>query len=161
MATQPTFFRKPESEPRNPEAPAPRRVRAKQDPFQLRPLPLDDVYFYAKPIDNGRLEKEPDPRSGKRCWSAIGVACLVVGLLTGVLAPKEANTLAGYQLEGLRAQERQLLEQRRMLELKEAELVSPKNLEQFARDGNLTLPQPGQVSHLEPKGDPSLAMVKQ
>lgn len=150
MATLPTFFRKPDSGPQTP-APAPQRVRAKLDPFQLRPLPLDDVYFYCKRIDNARLEREPDPRSGSRCWSAIGIACLALGLLTGVLAPKEANTLAGYQLEGLRARERQMLEQRRVLQLQEAEIASPKNLEQFARDRNLTLPQPGQVSHLEPR----------
>ena len=161
MATLPTFFRRTDAAPQTPEPSAPRRVRAKQDPYQLRPLPLDDVYFFSKAIDNGRLEREPDPRSGRSCWSLIGVACLALALLTGVLAPKEAYTLAGYQLEGLRAKERQLFEQRRALELKEAELLSPRNLEQFARDRNLALPQPGQVSHLESKGDPSLALVKQ
>jgi hypothetical protein len=160
MATFP-IFRKPDGGPQPPEPPAPRRLRVKQDPFQLRPIPMDDVYFFCKHIDNGRLEREPDPRSGSRCWSAIGVACLALGFLTGVLAPKEANTLAGYQLESLRAHELQLREQQRALELQEAELVSPQNLEQFARERNLTLPQPGQVSRLEPKDDPSLAMVKQ
>ena len=161
MATMPTFFRRAEGAPQVPAPAAPRRVRAKQDPYQLRPLPLDDVYFFSKTIDNGRLEREPDPRSGTRCWSLIGVASLALMLLTGVLAPKGAYTLAGYQLEGLRAKERQLLEQRRVLQLREAEIVSPQNLEQFARDRNLGLPQPGQVSHLEPKGDPSLALVQQ
>ena len=159
MATLPNFFRKTDAVPQ--DAPAPRRVRMQQDPYALRPLPLDDIFFFQKTIDNGRLEREPDPQSGSRCWSAIGVACLALGLLTGVLAPKGANTLAGYQLEGLRAHERELVEQRRALELQEAELLSPKNLEQYAHDRNLTLPQAGQVSHLEPKSDPSLAMVKQ
>jgi hypothetical protein len=76
-----------------------------------------------------------------------------------VLAPKGANTLAGYRLEGLRAQERQLLEQRRELQLKEAELLTPQKLDQFARDRNLALPASGQVVYLEPKGEGAFAMV--
>jgi hypothetical protein len=160
MATLPIFFRKTDGGPQGP-APKPERVRAKQDPFQLRPLPLDDVFFYSKQIDNGRLVREQDPRSGGRCWSAIGGACLALALLTGVLAPKAAYTLAGYRLEGLRAQERQLLDRRRAMELREAEMLSPQNLEQFAKDRNLVLPEPGQVVHLEPQGEGAFAMVKQ
>jgi hypothetical protein len=159
MATLPTFFRKSDAGPQRPPAPGPERVRAPRDAFQLRALPLDDVFFYAKPIDNARLVREQDPRSGGRCWSAIGAACVALVLLTGVLAPKAAGTLAGYRLEGLRAQQRQLLEQRRALQLREAELLSPQNLEQFARDRDLALPGPGQVVHLEPKAEGAFAMV--
>jgi hypothetical protein len=127
----------------------------------LRALPLEDVFFCSKQIDNTRLVREQDPHSGGRCWSAIGAACLALALLTGVLAPKAAYTLAGYRLEGLRAQERQLLDRRRTLELREAELVGPQKLEQFARDSHLALPEPGQVVHLEPRGEGAFAMVKQ
>lgn len=157
MATLPTFFRGMDS---GGAAPGPEPVRAKQDSFQLRPLPLEDVFFYCKPIDNGRLVREQDPGSGGRCWSVIGTACLALGLLTVALAPKAANTLAGYQLQGLRVRERQLLDQRRALALREAELVTPQNLEQFAKDRNLALPGPGQVVYLEPKGEGTFAMVK-
>lgn len=163
MATLPTFFRKVDGHTAGPQVPAaagPERVRAKRDNFQLRALPLEDVFFYSKQIDNARLEREQDPRSGGRCWSAIAVACLALAAFTGVLAPKAAYTLAGYQLEGLRVRERQLLDQRRSLELREAELVGPQKLEQFAKDRNLVLPEPGQVVHLEPKGEGAFAMVK-
>jgi len=164
MATLPTFFRKTDGRPAGPQGPAaprPEPVRAKQDPFQLRALPLEDVFFYSKQINNARLVREQDPQSGDRCWSAIGAACLALALLTGVLAPKAANTLAGYRLEGLRVQERQLLDRRRALELREAELLSPQKLEQLAKDRNLVIPEPGQVVHLEPKGEGAFAMVKQ
>ena len=159
MATLPTFFRRSDGGPQSPAAPGPERVRAPRDAFQLRALPLDDVYFYSKSIDNARLVREQDPRSGGRCWSAIGAAAVALVLLTGVLAPKAAGTLAGYRLEGLRAQQRQLLEQRRALQLREAELLSPRNLDQFAKDRDLAAPGPGQVVHLEPKGEGAFAMV--
>ncbi len=159
MATLPTFFRKSDAGPQRPAAPGPERVQTPRDAFQLRALPLDDVYFYSKSIDNARLVREQDPRSGGRCWSAIGAAAVALVLFTGVLAPKAAGTLDGYRLEGLRAQQRQLLEQRRALQLREAELLSPQNLDQFARDRNLALPAAGQVVHLEPKGEGAFAMV--
>ena len=44
-----------------------------------------------------------------------------------------ANTLAGYKLESLRAEERRLLDERRTLELEEAELLSPERLEKLAQ----------------------------
>jgi hypothetical protein len=160
MATLPTFFRKSDGGPQGPAAPGPEPVRAHRDRFQLRALPLEDVFFYSKYIDNSRLVREQDPQSGGRCWSAIGAACVALVLLTGVLAPKAAGTLAGYRLQGLRAQERRLLDQRRALELQEAELLSPQNLDQFAKQRDLALPGPGQVVHLEPKGEGSFAMVK-
>ena len=52
MATLPTFFRRSDGGPQSPAAPGPERVRAPRDAFQLRALPLDDVYFYSKSIDN-------------------------------------------------------------------------------------------------------------
>lgn len=129
------------------------------DPYQLRVLPCEDVFFYSKKIDNSRLVRQPDPRARGACWSAIGMACLVLALLTAVLAPGAANTLAGYKLEALRAEERRLLDQRRVLELREAELVSPGRLEALARGQNLVIPAAGQTVRLESK-DGSLAMIR-
>ena len=135
-------------------------ARAARDAFQLRPLPLEDVFLYSKKIDNSRLVREADPQAGGRCWSAIGVASLAMLLTAGVAAPNMANILAGYRLENLEAQQAQLAEQRRALELKEAELLNPQKLDQLARERNLVVPSPGQVVHLEPKGEGAVAMVK-
>jgi cell division protein FtsL len=86
---------------------------------------------------------------------------VVLALLTGVLAPSVANTLAGYKLENLRAEERQLLDERRTLELQEAELLSPERLEKLAKGQNLVTPSSAQVVHLEGnKPDGAVAMVK-
>jgi len=136
--------------------------RAERDPFQLRALPQEHVIFFCKKIDNSRLVRDNDPKARGACWSAIGAACLAVALLTGVLAPSVASTLAGYKVESLRAEERRLIDERRTLELQEAELLSPARLEKLAKDQHLVTPQSGQVVHLDSnKPDSSVAMVKQ
>ncbi len=156
MATLPAFLRRTESG----AARGPEPVRPGRDEFQLRPLPHDHVYFYSKKIDNSRLEREADPKSGRKCWSAVGAACAALILLGGLMAPPLANTIAGYKLESLRADERRLLDEKRAAELQEAQLLSPERLEQIARDRNLVVPGPGQVVRLNPSDD-AVAMVKQ
>jgi hypothetical protein len=76
------------------------------------------------------------------------------------LAPNLANTLAGIRLEKLKAEESRLLDQRRALVLQEAQLSSPQALDRLAQERGLTVPVAGQVFHLEPKGDGTVAMVK-
>ena len=166
MATLPAFLKRIETRGGDmpPVGPLPETVglaavRPERDPFLLRPLPQEDVYFHCKKIDNSRLVREPDPQSRGACWSAIGVASIVLALLTGVLAPNVATTLAGYKLEALRGEERRLLEERRTLALHEAELLSPERLEQLAQDHNLVAPSSHQVVHLDGKPDGAVAMV--
>jgi len=160
MATLPAFLRKTEIPV---EAEPGRRlttVRPERDPFLLRALPYEDVFIYSKKIDNSRLVREADPQARGACWSAIGAACVALALLTSVLAPSVASTLAGYKLESLRAEERRLVNERRVLQLQEAELLSPERLEKLAKGQNLVTPVSGQVVHLEGKADGTVAMVK-
>jgi hypothetical protein len=163
MATLPAFFRRTSGT--GIPARVDRRLEGRPglshwDPFQLRALPREDVFFHCKKIDNSRLVREPDPQARGACWSAIGAACVLLALLTGVLAPSVASTLAGYKLEALRVEERQLLDEKRTLELREAELQSPQRLEKLAQGQNLVTPSSGQVVRLNGKGDGAVAMVK-
>jgi|SRR5271157_2731391 len=164
MATMPAFMRRteaPEGFKKRKAAARQAPARAERDPFRLRALPQEDVFLYCKKIDNSRLVRDNDPKARGACWSAIGAACLAVALLTGVLAPSVASTLAGYKLESLRAEERKLIDERRTLELQEAELLSPERLEKLAKDQHLVTPQSGQVVHLDGnKPDSSVAMVE-
>jgi len=144
----------------NPATARPATVRVERDPFLLRALPQEDVFFYCKRIDNSRLVREPDPQARGACWSTIGAACVLLALLTGVLAPNVAATLAGYKLETLRAEERRLLDERRTLDLRQAELLSPARLERLAQGQNLVTPSSRQVVHLDTKPDGAVAMVK-
>src|ERR1044071_300213 len=155
MATLPKIFQKY-------EAPLPEgrsvAARAERRACTLRALPQETVFFYCKKIDNSRLVREPDPRARGACWSAIRAAGLGVLLLTGVLAPKVAITMNGYKLEALREEQRRLIDERRALDLQEAQLLSPERLERLAKGQNLVTPSSGQVFHLETRGDGTVAM---
>jgi hypothetical protein len=138
----------------------PKSARVERDPFLLRTLPHEDVFFYCKKIDNSRLVREADPESRRACWSAIGAACLLLGLLTAALAPSAANTLAGYRIEALRAEAHRMADERRMLDLQQAELLSPERLEKLAQKQNLVTPSSAQVVRLDSHSDSAVAMVK-
>jgi hypothetical protein len=161
MATAPQFFRRTALAV-GAEAPVTRQetARMERDPFLLRTLPHEDVFFYCKKIDNSRLVREADPESRGKCWSAIGAACLALALLTCVLAPGAASTLDGYRIEVLRAEANNLADERRALELQQAELLSPQRLEKLAQKQNLVTPLSSQVVHLDNQSDSTVAMVK-
>jgi hypothetical protein len=160
MATMAAFFRKSET-PAGTEAPAIRleATRAERDPFELRPLPHDDVIFWGKKIDNSRLVRQADPSAAGACWTMIGAACLGLALFLGVLAPNVANRVAGYQLQALRVEAQTLADQRRTLELQEAQLLSPQRLDQLAQGQNLVTPASNQIVDLQDKGESKVAMV--
>ncbi len=156
MATLPAFLRRPDTAALRPALVQP-QARTERDIFHLRALPGEEVCFFCKRVSNDRLIREADPKAPSACWSAIGVAGLAVALISGVAAPRVAGTMAGYKLEGLRAEQRRLVSERRSLELQEAELLNINRLQQLAHDQNLTPPAPGQVVHLNGQ-DGSMAM---
>jgi hypothetical protein len=136
-------------------------TRQAKDSVRLRPLPFDNVLFFSKSIDNSRLERAADPKARSACWSAVGAAAVLLVLLTGTLVPTLAGRLEGYRLEALKGEERRLLDERRTLELQEAELLSPDRLQQMAVRQNLVAPQAGQVVHLDGnKPDGAFALAK-
>ena len=160
MATLPALLRRMDLPVGTETVPRRAALRAERDPFLLRALPHEDLFFYSKRIDNSRLVREADPQARGACWSAIGAASVALVLLTSLLAPSVAGTLAGYKLESLRAQEQKLLTERRVLELQEAALLRLDRLEKLARAQNLVAPRSEQIVHLEPTGDAAVAMIR-
>jgi hypothetical protein len=159
MATMSTFF----GRTANADAATAARTDARQgkNTARLRPLPFDNVLFFSKPIDNSRLVRAADPRARGACWTAVGAAAVLLVLFTGTMAPNLACRLEGYRLEALKGEERRLLDERRTLELQEAELLSPDRLQQMAERQNLVAPQAGQVVHLDGnKPDGAFALAK-
>ncbi len=156
MATLPSFLRRAVAGPK----PGPVPVPEPYDPFRLRALPHEDVYFFSKKIMNERVEREPDPREGRICRSAVGGACAVLAMLGVLFAPNVANRLAGYRLEELRAEQTRLLEERRVLDLGLAQALSQQNLDRLAQERGLVVPAPGQVVPLQPRDEGSVAMVR-
>jgi hypothetical protein len=159
MATQPAFLTRTEASA-EPFAVRQEVPRVERNGFELRALPHEDVFFFCKKIDNSRLVREADPRAGGACWTVIGAACLMLAFLTGVLAPNVANTVAGYKLEALRVEAQTLADEKRTLELQEAQLLSQEHLDKLAQGRNLVTPTADQVIHLENKGDSKVAMLK-
>jgi hypothetical protein len=119
------------------------------DPYALRSLPNDGVFFHSKRIDNSRLVRQSDPRASEECWSAVGAGALLLMLGVSIVVPHVALVRAGYQLEAAKAERQTLLDQRRSLEVREAGLLSPIRLNEIAKERNLTSPMSSQVFHLD------------
>ena len=130
-----------------------------RNPFELRALPNDDVYFYCKRIDNSRLVRQADPQSKGQCWSAIGAACVIASLFGTVMAPKAATVLAGYKLQSLKQERIGLLDERKAIEVEEARLLSPVAMDRLATRSKLSTPLSGQIVRLQPKGDTAVASM--
>jgi len=124
-------------------------ARAEADPYRLRGMPADDIYFYSKKIDNSRIVRQADPEARGECWSAVGAAGVVLMLLASIIAPHVGSVLAGYKLEALKQERQTLLDQKRDLEVKEAGLLSPERLNDLARVRSLATPGSDQVIHLD------------
>jgi len=124
------------------------------DPYVLRGLPNDGVFFYSKKIDNSRLIRQADPAASEECWSAVCAGALLLMLGVSIVAPHVALVRAGYQLEAAKAERQTLLDQRRELEVREAGLLSPSRLNNIAKERNLTSPMSSQVFHLDGQNPP-------
>lgn len=128
------------------------------NPYKLRALPNDDIYFFSKRVDNSGLVRQADPKTRGECWKAIGAACVLAVLLGGVMTPHINGTLNGYKLQSLKAEHQTLVDKRRVLETEEAALLSPTHLNSLAAKGQLASPTASQVVHLEPRAENSMAM---
>jgi hypothetical protein len=152
MATVATFFR------RSDYVEAEREIeRESSDPYRLRSLPADSVFFFSKRIDNSRLVREAEPKTRTDCWSAIATACVLAVMVGTAVSPRVGGVLAGMQVEKLRAEQRELLDQRRLIEIQEARILNSTNLDEMAAKNKLAAPAPGQEQHLQPR-DSSLAL---
>lgn len=155
MATLATFFRRSDAV----AVAADRRdsVRAQSDPFRLRALPNDDIYFYAKRVDNSRVIRQADPAARGECWSAVGAAAVLLMLGASIIAPQAGSVLAGYKIESLKHDRQSLLDRVRDLDVQEAALLSPERLNALAEAHSLTTPAAGQLIHLDTPSEGSVA----
>lgn len=130
--------------------------RAAHDPYALRSLPNEDIYFFVKDISNARVVRESDPHERTAAWKLIASAGVTAVLLICVLLPSAYGLLAGYQIQSLKAEQQRLVTERSALELEEAKLLSPARLEELARLQKFVDPAPQKVVFLE--GKSSVAM---
>ena len=157
MATLAMFFRRPLATPATQSGAAHSGLVPLDPRYSLRALPNEDIFLYSKPIDNSRIVREPHS-TARGELRMIGMACALAVLLMGLLTPRVANIFAGYQLESLKQEQQRLLDEQRDLDIVEARLSRQENLEVLAKRRELSTPAPGQVVHLDPKGDSKLAL---
>jgi cell division protein FtsL len=128
------------------------------DPYQLRPFPSEDVYFYCKKVDNGRLRREADPQARRKCWHAATMAFAAALFLMILMLPDALGMMAGYQIDSLSREHARLLRDRGRLELEEAALLSPQRLQELARDLRLVDPDSAHVVYLNSGHGGALAL---
>jgi hypothetical protein len=158
MATQATSYDRFEAAAELEVGARQRPRKEKDDPYRLRPLPNESIYFYRKTIDNSRVVRQADPQARSRCWRWIATATASTMFLFALLWPNVCGLLAGYQIESLKAEQQRLLAQRAELEVAEARLLSPERLERMAQTQEFIDPAPEQVVFLQPKADGALAL---
>jgi len=156
MATLATIFRRTDAM----GAHRMETARAESDPFRLRALPNDAIYFYSKRIDNSRLQRQADPAAAGQCWSAVSAAAVLLMIGASIIAPNVASVLAGYKLEALKQERQSLIDREKDLVAREAVLLSPERLNSLAKDHQLASPSSGQIIHLDnPSADGHFAQA--
>ncbi len=133
-----------------------RRAAAKS--VAVRCFANEDIYFYVKRIDNSRLVRQADPKTGGVCWRLIGSVAAAALLLIGVLLPSAYGLLAGYQIQALKEESKRLTNEQASLELEEAKLLSPERMEQLAREQQFVDPDPQKVVYLDSAHGAAVAM---
>lgn len=132
------------------------RVREQDDPFRIRAVANEHIYFFAKRIDNSQVVRQADPRAGGICWRLIGTGVTVAVMLVALSLPILLGMVEGYRIEALRQEKQRLLSDRAVLELGEAKLLSPERLERLAIRQSFVDPDPQKIVYLN-RADGALA----
>lgn len=157
MATMAAYFKRPAAAAVGDAAPR-EYWNQEPDPFQLRPLPCEDVYLYCKKVDNSRVVREADPIARKKCWRAVSASFAAALFLMVLMLPDALGMIAGYQIHGLDRNRKKLSQDLARLELEEAALLSPQRLQEVARNLRLVDPDSTHVVYINPKPDSTVAL---
>ncbi len=131
-----------------------REVRAglSRRPAATRPLPMEDLCFFVKTIDNSRLVRVVDPHSRRECLGLIASVTAVFFLALLYIGPRLALLHTGYRLEDLKKENQALAQTNRQLQMKEATLRDPQRIYSIAVKMGLAAPAPEQVVFPESDG---------
>ena len=121
-----------------------------------RPLPMEDLCFFVKPIDNSRLVRVMDPHSKWELLKMLAGGLFVFGLALAYFAPYLWMLRTGYRIEELKRAHEVLVEQSRQLQVEEAELRNPQRIDVIARTRlGMRKPSPEQVAWADGANAPS------
>ena len=117
-----------------------------------RPLPMEEICFFVKSIDNSRLIRVVDPGSRRECFGLIAFLGAVFCLALFYVGPDLAMLRTGYRIEDLKRQHEAMVESNRRLQVSEAALRNPQRIYSIARR-NLGLNDPGPEQVVWPEGN--------
>jgi hypothetical protein len=135
-------------------ADAPPAVWTRAESPRLRPIANEDVYLFVKSIDNSTVERAVDPAARRARSHTALVSFAAAILVIAGLVPVAYNTLAGFTVQNLRADQEKLKQERTMLDATEAGLLSYDRLEKLAVSLKMVDPVPQQVEFLDGKAKP-------
>ena len=118
---------------------------------RLRPIANEDVYLFVKRIDNTAVVRAADPAARSARSRSMLTGFVAAMLVIAGLVPTAYNTTAGFALQHLRDEQRQLRQQMAKLDASEAQLVSLDRLQQLAKNLKMAEPAPQQIQMLESK----------
>jgi hypothetical protein len=132
-------------------ADAPPAVWTRTETPRLRPLANEDVYLFAKRIDNTAVVRAVDPAARTARTRSMVTGFVAAMLVITGLVPTAYNTTAGFTLQHLKTEQIRLKEQKAQLDAAEAKLVSMDRLALLAKMLKMSAPTPLQVETLEGK----------
>ena len=104
----------------------PRTARAAPDEFfELRALPMEDIWIFRKNLDNSKVVRAVNPRDNLSNLKGLGSAFLCMIMLIGLLLPSAYNLMAGYRIHQLEESKKKLGSEKMALETERAHLLSP------------------------------------
>ena len=118
---------------------------------RLRPIANEDVYLFVKRIDNSAVVRAADPAARRTRSRSVALGFAAAILVIAGLVPAAYNTMAGFTLQNLRQEQDRLKQQRALLDVEEAKLLSPERLEQLAKSLNMMEPVAQQIQYLDGK----------
>jgi hypothetical protein len=124
---------------------------------RIRPFANEDIYFYAKHIDNSSVIRAVDPASERASWKMIGTAAMAAIFLIMVLVPKGYGVLDGYKMQTLREEQHKLVGERDALDLEEASLMSPERMAVLAKQQQFVDPTSDRIVYLDGVRDAEMA----
>lgn len=130
--------------------PAP-AVWARTESPRLRPIANEDVYLFVKRIDNTGVVRATDLAARKTRTRSVATAFIAASLIIASLVPAAYNTMAGFTLQHLRQDQENLKQQLAVLNLQEAQLLSPSHLDEVAKKLKLVSPAPQDIQFLDSK----------
>ena len=122
-----------------------------QDPYQLRPLPNEEVYLFLKSFDNAGVVRQADPAARRVAWKTIGAAGVAAAFLVVMLLPGAYRLLAGYQIDRLKQSREQAVKELRTLEYEEEFQRRMPRMNELAKSKEFAPPTRDQVEFVQPK----------